>query len=155
VPAHTLESIVAEIPLFAGMKPEHLALIAGCAKNVRFEPGEMIWRQGEPADQFFIVRQGRVAVEMHGAGHGVLTLHTVGENEVTGWAWLIPPYRWRFDARAVTATRALSLDGKCLRGKCEKDTDLGFHLMSRFATLIAERVQAMSLQLLDVYGERD
>jgi CRP/FNR family cyclic AMP-dependent transcriptional regulator len=148
----TLRPILAGIPLFDGMSLQHIELIAGCAANVRFEPGEFAARQGEAADLFFIVRKGRLALQVHGPGRGELTLQTVGENEVLGWSWLIPPYRWHFDVRALTATRALALDGRCLRGKFDGDYQLGYEMMTRFAQLITHRLEAASLQLLDLYG---
>ncbi len=148
----TLRPLLAGIPLFDGLRPEHLDLIAGCAANVRFEPGEFAARQGEEADRFFIVRKGRLALQVHGPGRGELTIQTMGENEVLGWSWLIPPFRWHFDVRALTETRALTLDGRCLRGKFENDARLGYELMMRFAQLTTQRLEAVSLQLLDLYG---
>ncbi len=148
----TLRPILAGIPLFDGLRSEHLDLITGCAANVRFEPGEFAARQGEEADRFCIVRKGRLALQVHFPGRGELTILTVGENEVLGWSWLVPPYRWHFDARALTQTRALALDGRCLRGKFEDDTRLGYEMMMRFAQLMTQRVEAVSLQLLDLYG---
>jgi hypothetical protein len=71
-----------------------------------------------------------------------------------GWSWLIPPYKWRFDARAIETTRAFALDGKCLRGKCDEDPRLGYELLKRIAATIAERLHATRLQMLDVYGAR-
>lgn len=152
---HTLSPIVAGIPLFDGMKPEHLELIAGCASNVRFDPGAFAARHAEAADRFFVVRQGRLALQVHAPGRGELTIHTVGENEVAGWSWLVPPHRWHFDVRALTPTRALALDGRCLRGKFEHDYEFGYEMMQRFAQLIVQRLDAASLQLLDVYGTHD
>jgi CRP/FNR family transcriptional regulator, cyclic AMP receptor protein len=148
----TLEPILSELPVFAAMKPEHLALMAGCASNARFEAGEFIGRQGEPADKFWIVRQGRVAIEIHAPGRGTVTIATVGENDVLGWSWLLPPHQLHFDARALTATRALALDGRCLRTKFATDHELGYEVMRRFAPLIARRLEATSIQLLDLYG---
>ena len=72
--------------------------------------------------------------------------------EILGWSWLVPPYRWHFDARAVELTRAIALDGKCLREKCEEDHDLGYEVMRRFVVIIAQRLEETRLQLLDVYG---
>jgi len=66
----------------------------------------------------------------------------------------VPPYRWRFDAQAVAPTRAIALDGKCLRGKFEADHTLGYELLKRFAPIIGQRVEATRLQLLDLYGTR-
>jgi CRP/FNR family cyclic AMP-dependent transcriptional regulator len=151
----TLEPIVANLPLFAGMKEEHLVLIAGCATNVRFESGEFVGRLGEPADRFWVIREGRVALQIHSPERGALTVQTVSENDVLGWSWLVPPHQWHFDAQAMTPTRALVFDGRCLRGKFEHDYELGFQLMMRFAQVIVERLEATSLQLLDVYGDRD
>jgi CRP/FNR family cyclic AMP-dependent transcriptional regulator len=151
----TLEPIVANLPLFHGMKDEHLVLIAGCARNVRYEAGERIGRQGEPADSFWAIREGRVALQIHSPERGALTVQTVGENDVLGWSWLVPPHQWHFDAVAITATRAIVFDGRCLRGKFEHDYELGYQLLQRFSRLIVERLEATGLQLLDVYGDRD
>jgi CRP/FNR family transcriptional regulator, cyclic AMP receptor protein len=148
----TLEPILSELPVFKGMKPDHLALMAGCASNVRFDAGEFVGRQGEPADRFWIVRQGSVAIEIHAPGRGTVTIATIGANEVLGWSWLLPPHQWHFDARALSTTRALALDGRCLRGKFSTDHELGYEVMCRFAPLIAQRLEATSIQLLDVYG---
>ena len=85
---------------------------------------------------------------------GAIAIDTVGEGDVLGWSWLIPPYHWHFDARAVEPTRAIALDGRCLRGKCDADHELGYELMKRFAQVIEQRLEATRWQLLDVYGVR-
>jgi CRP/FNR family transcriptional regulator, cyclic AMP receptor protein len=84
----------------------------------------------------------------------MLTIQTLGVGEVLGWSWLFPPYRWLFDARTIELTRAIALDGKCLRAKCDEDHHLGYEMVKRFAQVIIERLQASRLQLLDVYGVR-
>jgi CRP/FNR family transcriptional regulator, cyclic AMP receptor protein len=53
----------------------------------------------------------------------------------------------------LNPTRALLFDGRCLRGKCEQDPELGYAVLSRFGNVMAKRIEAMSLQLMDVYGE--
>jgi hypothetical protein len=72
---------------------------------------------------------------------------------VLGWSWLFPPYKWHFDARSGTFVRALALDGECLRGKCEKDPELGRRVLERFAQVVVQRLESTQLQLLDVYGD--
>jgi CRP-like cAMP-binding protein len=148
----TLERILAGHPFFHDLDARHLALLVGCASNVRFQAGEFLFRAGEEANRFFLVREGRVAIEIAPPGAAAHTLQTVGTGDVLGWSWLIPPYHWKFDARAVEDTRALALDGTCLRTKCETDHDLGYELLKRFAQIMEERLQATRLQLLDVYG---
>ena len=148
----TLERFLAEHPFSQGLESRYLQLLTGCASNVRFQPGQQIFHQGEEAGQFFLIRHGKVAVEIYSPERGALTVQTLGEGEVLGWSWLVPPYQWRFDARAIELTRAIAMDGKCLRTKCEEDHDLGYELLKRISRITTERLEATRLQLLDLYG---
>jgi CRP/FNR family transcriptional regulator, cyclic AMP receptor protein len=147
-----LERILSEHPFLKGMKAEHLNLLVGCASNVVFKAGEFVFHEGEPANTFYFIRQGRVQVETHVPQKGSIVIQSRGADEIFGWSWLVPPYRWHFDARVTEVTRAIALDGKCLREKCAADHDLGYEIMKRFAIVIAERLEQTRLQLLDVYG---
>jgi CRP-like cAMP-binding protein len=147
-----LEQIVAESPVFAGLDDAYLRLIAGCGRNTGFEPGEYLFREGASADTFYLLRQGRVGLETNVPGWCPLTIGTVDAGDVVGWSWLVAPYRWHFDARAIEPVRAIVFDGACLRGKCEDDHTLGYELLGRFAPVMLERLQAARLQLMDVYG---
>jgi CRP/FNR family transcriptional regulator, cyclic AMP receptor protein len=148
----TIDELITESPTFAGLDPPQLELIAGCARNEHVEAGTLLLREGEPADTFFLIRRGVVALEVHAPGRNALQIETLGPSEVVGWSWLFPPYRWQMDGRAVEACSLVVFDGACLRGKCEEDHDLGYELMKRFAANVVDRLQATRLQLLDVYG---
>lgn len=148
----TLEPLLAEHPFLAGLSAPQLETIAGCAKNVRFEAGQPLFREGEDANEFFVLRHGKVAVEAFAPQHGPIIIQTLGDGDVLGWSWLVPPYRWRFGAMAVELTRAVALDATCLRKKCESDHELGYELLKRFTNLIVERLDATRLQLLDLYA---
>jgi len=149
----TLERVLVEHPLLKGCQPKYIQLLVGCASNVRFDAGETILRQGEEANLLYLIRQGKVALEIPDSARGPIIVQTLGEGDVLGWSWAITPYRWHFDARAVELTRAIALDGKCLRDKCELDHDLGYEVMRRVTHLMEHRLQATRLQLLDVYGD--
>jgi CRP-like cAMP-binding protein len=148
----TLERILAAHPFFHELAPAHLDLLVGCAANRRFDVGRFLLRAGEEANEFFLLRDGKVALELTAPGRAPLVLETLGAGDILGWSWLIPPYTWMFDAVAIEDTRAIALDGKCLRGKCEGDHDLGYELLKRFAHIMERRLQAARLQLLDLYG---
>ncbi|MGB7623000.1 MAG: cyclic nucleotide-binding domain-containing protein [Terriglobia bacterium] len=148
----TLQPILAAHPFLSDLSPQHLDLVVGCASNVRFEAGKYLFREEEEANQFYIIREGKVAVEIRTPNRGSITVQTVDAGEILGWSWLLPPYQWHFDARASEPTRAIALDGKCLRAKCENDHDLGYELLKRFAQIMEQRLEATRLQLLDVYG---
>ena len=149
---HDLQLLLAAHPFFAGLDPDSLATVTGCASNVKFDAGQTVLKKGEEANQFYIVRHGRIAVEAFSPTRGPLVIQTVEEGEILGWSWLVAPYKWRFDARALELTRAVALDGKCLREKCETNHDLGYALLKRFTDVIGERLDATRLQLLDLYA---
>ena len=149
----TLEPILAEHPFFKGLKPEYLQLVTGCASNVRFDTGEYIFHEGEEASQFYLIRQGMVALEIFAAQHGPITIETIEAGQVLGWSWLFPPYRWHFSGRVFEPTRAIALDGKCLRTKGESDHDLGYELMQRVAQIMLERLNATRIRLIDMYSD--
>jgi CRP-like cAMP-binding protein len=119
---------------------------------VRFESGQYLFHEGQSADQFYLIRQGHVALELAAPGRGAIMIQTLAEGEIVGISWLIPPYRWTNDARAIDLVRAIAIDGACLRRKCEVDHDLGYEMMKRFVPILVQRLQATRLQILDVYG---
>jgi CRP-like cAMP-binding protein len=148
----TLAEILADAPFFAGLRPETIDLVAGCGSNVQFEPGALIFREGDRADAFYLLRHGSIAIEAYAPNSGPLVIETLEAGDVLGWSWLFEPHRWHFDAHALTAVRATAFDGVCLRGKCDADPQLGYELVSRFAQTLIERLQWTRLRLLDVYG---
>jgi CRP-like cAMP-binding protein len=148
----TLERIIAEHPFFAGLDRQYTNLLVGCASNVRFDASVYIFKEGQEANEFFLIRRGRVALEVFAPQRKPTTIATLGEGEILGWSWLLPPYQWMFHARVVEQTSAIALDGRCLRTKCEENHDLGYELLKRFAKIIEQRLEATCLQLMDVYA---
>jgi CRP-like cAMP-binding protein len=147
----SLERIISEHPFFDGMPESYCELVCGCAKNVRFSAGQYLFHEGEPADWFYLIRHGRVALEISAPGR-VVTFQTVPQGEIVGVSWLIPPWRWTYDARALDDIRAIAINAACLRQKCDADHDLGYEMMKRFMPVLIQRLQATRLQILDVYG---
>lgn len=150
----TLERIISEHPFFADLDRAFTNLMVGCASNVRFKRGDYIFREGDPANLFYLIREGKVAVEVFAPQHEPIMVATLEEGEILGWSWLLPPYQWKHQARATDNVRAIALDGKCLRTKCEQNHDLGYEILKRFARIIEQRLESTRLQLIDVYAAR-
>jgi CRP/FNR family cyclic AMP-dependent transcriptional regulator len=148
----TIAEYLPEHPFFVGLPPEDMDLLVGCAQNVHFREGDTLFRAGTPSETFYVVRHGRVALEVHDPRRGTMVVATVDDGEVVGWSWLVPPYRWIFDGRALSSVSAVALDGACLRGKCDQDPALGYALMQRVAHVMYERLQDARMRVLDVYG---
>lgn len=149
-----LDRILATHALFAGLDSGFLEAVAGCARNRVFAPGAAIARQGDAVDHIFLVRSGQVALGLAAPGRAPVRIQTVGEDEVVGLSWLLPPYRWAFDVDAVDQVRTIDLDAECLRTKCEADPAIGYAVMKRFVPPAIARLQDARLQMLDVYGPR-
>ena len=150
-----LEQILAEHPFFAGFSAEHSRLVAGCARNHRYDAGEYLFREGDAADEFFLIRHGQVALEIVRARTDADRVCDARRREKSS----VPPGSSRpiagcIDARAMTLTRAIGIDAACLRGKCEADHHLGYEMMKRFLPILVQRLHATRLQILDVYGKR-
>jgi len=150
-----LEPVVRAHPFFDGLPDELVKFLTGCARNVRFDAGQMIFRQGDPADEFFLLRAGRVSLETHDPARGPLVVHTLEPGEVLGWSWLFPPYRCYWSARAVERARALAMDARCLRRKFEERPELGYAMMLRVGRVLSDRLHSARLQMLDVFHDGD
>lgn len=147
----TVEELLKSHLFFDGMREEHLQTLSACGDTVHFASRETIFREGEEANLFYIILLGKVAVDIQASHRGSITIQTIDAGEILGWSWLIPPYKWRFNARAVEDTSAIVMDGRCLRGRFEQDSRLGYELFRRFAQVFSKRLEYTILQLLDLY----
>jgi len=138
-------------PFFDGLDDVKLATLVGCAQNTRFHPGEFLLRAGDPASVFYLVREGRVSLDVEIPGRPALRVETVVPGDIVGISWMFPPARVHLDARALDGVLALSFDGTCLRGKMEADPALGYALARRLLALTMHRLERVRLQRLDVY----
>jgi CRP/FNR family transcriptional regulator, cyclic AMP receptor protein len=148
----TLHGYLAEHAMFQGLPAEQLDLIASHATMVDVRPQQRIFKHDTRADSFYIVRDGKVGLEVAAIEGEPLVIQTLGEKKVLGWSWLIPPYQWLFDARAVTHARVIALDGERLRAHCDADPNFGYALLRRFAALMAERLNAARLAAMAQYS---
>ncbi|HET9188073.1 MAG TPA: cyclic nucleotide-binding domain-containing protein [Acidothermaceae bacterium] len=144
--------LLAEQPLFSDLGNDMFALVAGCAHNEHFGADDYLFRIGDPADRFYLVRRGLVALELVRTGGSRLIVDTVSNGGIVGLSWLVPPYRWNLDARAVEATSAVSIDAGCLRRKCEDEPRIGYVLLQRVSSALYQRMQAARVRMADVYG---
>ena len=147
-----LARFIQEHPFFVGMNDTYIQTLTGCAKNVRFAEGQFIFKEGENADLFYCIRAGQVALEIHAPQAGAIRIDTRKTGDVLGWSWIVAPYHWSCDARAIEEVRALAFDGACLRRKCESNENFGYEMYKRFVPLMHRTLQATRLQLIDVYG---
>lgn len=145
---HSLDDMLPRHPFLKGMKPEHLETMAACAMQTRFEERQSIFREGDSANRFYLIQEGRVIMETDAEEGSVIPIQIIGPGDVLGWSWLFPPYYWQFDARALEPTKALFFYGSRLREYCEQDHDLGYELTKRMAAVVVKRLQATRRQMI-------
>lgn len=147
----SLARSLAEHPFLSELRPDHVEFLAGCTRNLRLAEGGFLFREGDEADRLFLLREGKVSLEIHHPTRGTLVLETLHHGEPIGWSTIFPPYRWHVNGRAARDTLLFSVDGACLRDKLEADHDFGYaftHLMLRE---VHRRLERVRLQAIDVY----
>jgi CRP/FNR family cyclic AMP-dependent transcriptional regulator len=144
-----LEPQIAAHPFFIGMSEHHIRLLADCAMLSHFKAGQVIFREGESANRFYVIEHGKVALESSTLSEPI-KIEEIGDGDLLGWSWLFPPYVWHFAARALETTTAIFFYGTVLRDYCEKDNSLGFELFKRMGVVMLRRLQASRQKLLGV-----
>lgn len=143
------KTLIARHALFEDLAPSHLNKLAETATDLSAESGQVLFREGDDALGFYLIVEGSVVLEAADLQHGPLTVQTLEMGDVFGWSVLVPPHRWRLDARAASNARLIVLDGAALRAKCDEDPALGYELLRRFAMLLEQRLQAVRSQLIE------
>lgn len=148
----TIHAYLAQHPFFAGLPAHYLTLLSSHANLQQYGAQQRVFKQDSSADHFFIVQKGKVTLEIPAISGEPLNIQTVGDGQLLGWSWLIPPYRWLFDARVIEPSTLIVLDGQKLREACDNDPKLGYDLLRRFAVLMAERLSASRLAAIKQYS---
>ena len=148
----SISDLLADHPFFRDLTTAQLATIAGCGVNIHARTDQSILRAGQPANHFYVIRSGKVAIEIDSPQKGSITIDTISAEDILGVSWLLPPFLWEFNARALEPISAISIDAECLRQKCDEDPSLGYEMFKRFAGLIRNRLVSTRMQVLDVYG---
>ena len=148
-----VESVIADHPFLHSLKPGHLQVLADNSMRMHYDAGQLIFREGDPANRFYLIEQGHVSLESHRRDELAVAIQKIGPGDVLGWSWLFPPYYWHFDARALEPTTAIFLYGTRLRELCEEDHDLGYELMKRMTQVVIQRLQATRKELVEFHAE--
>ena len=140
-------------PFLHGMSHDQLGVLAETACDVRFPARHRLFEDGGNATRFWLIRSGRVALDLHVPGEGPMVIETIGMGELLGWSWLFPPYKWAFGAVAVTAVEAFEFDAAAVRAACAADCALGYEFTGRLTRVLASRLQATRIRLLGRSGQ--
>ena len=150
-----LLTLIAQQPFFNGLGGPHLQLLADSAMETQFKVGQWIFRQGDPANRFYLILEGKVLIESEVKERGMIAIRTLGPGDNLAWAWLFPPYYMHFSARAIEPTRAIFFYGTRLRELCEENHELGYQLMKRVGEVVVQNLNATQQRLLECTDTRN
>jgi CRP/FNR family transcriptional regulator, cyclic AMP receptor protein len=136
-------------PFLRGLVPEHRSVVMLGAEEKAFGAGEIVFREGQPANRFYLIQEGRLTLETHVPGRGDIEIVSAGPGQVLGWSWLVPPYVWHFQARALEPAKAMVLNGGHLLVASEQDHYLGYELMKNISKLILDVLLVAHQRWLD------
>ena len=148
----TVAARISAHQFFGALTDEQRAALAEDGAAVTFTAGERLFDEGGSADRFWLIEDGRIALDMRVPGRGDQIVETLAPGTVLGWSWLHPPYRWQFGAVARLATTAIAFDAASVRRRCDADPAFGYAMLRAFTPVITERLQATRLRLLDLYA---
>ena len=148
----SIENYLSTHAFFSGLDDDFVKYLSDSARERQVEKGDVLFQQSKPADKFYLVRRGQVSVQVPALMGPVLEIQTLGEDEILGWSWMIPPYRWHFLARAVEDAEVLEFDGGAILAHCEEDPRFGYQLLKRFASLMSERLDAARQKMMDQWN---
>lgn len=152
--AQALYKLIAEQPFFAGLSAKHLQQLADSALEMKFEAGQSILVEGNPANRFYIILKGKVVLESEKPDRNVMPVQTLGPGDNLGWSWLFPPYSLRFSVRALEPTATILFYAGRLREKCEQDHEFGYQIMKRVAEVTTECLRATQQRLMEDSDKR-
>jgi CRP-like cAMP-binding protein len=135
------------------LHPDHLAKLARCGRVTRVYTDNYVFREKQDADRFYLVQKGSVMLETEHAG-STASIQTLEAGKLLGCSWLFEPYRWRFDARALTPIELLDFDAQAVRRLLQEDHELGYQFLVRVIQATSERLDATRFQMLDLYEKK-
>jgi len=146
-----LENILVHHPSLRRLDGRYLKTLYDNAKVVRFDPDTIITHEGDEANRFYLISEGRVGLEINVPQKGIFTVEIVEAGELLDWSWIIPPFKSYYTARTITPVLSVAIDGQKMKKLLSDDHELYFNFYECFLNLILKRLQAKRLQLLDLY----
>ena len=135
-----------------GMADGHLAALSRLCWVAPVRRGHLFFTEGDAAHRFWLICSGHVALDLHAPGGRELIVETLGQGDLLGLSWLVPPYQWQFSATAVHDTMTFEFNADEVRAVCESDPGLGYQLLQRVMSAASSRLQATRVRMLDLYG---
>ncbi|WP_262963849.1 Crp/Fnr family transcriptional regulator [Methylobacter psychrophilus] len=137
---------------FSGFSDDVLKFLCECSSSCELKKGQVLFRPGENADKFYVIRHGGISMQIPAIIGPALEIQALGKNEVLGWSWLISPYKWNFQTKAEEDSELLQFDGAAILARCEQEPKFGYQLLKRFTVLMSVGLNAARQKMMEEWN---
>jgi CRP-like cAMP-binding protein len=149
----SIAEYLSEHEFFSEFSADLLEFLCECSSSHEIKKGQLLFRQGEDTDKFYVVRTGLISLQMPAIMGPTLEIQTLDENQVLGWSWLISPYKWNFQSKAEEDSKLLQFDGAIILARCEQDPKFGYDLLKKFAALMSVGLNAARQKMMEEWNQ--
>lgn len=134
-------AIVQQAPFFRGMGEDLTRAMIHNRGPRRYERGELVFQQGDPADAFFVVLEGWIKLyrELPSGDHIVVTMFASGETFAETAMFL--GGRYPASAEAVSPARLVAIHGHALRSAILNTPQIAFDMLAAAALHLKRMVE--------------
>jgi CRP-like cAMP-binding protein len=137
---------------FSEFSDDLLKFLNECSSTHEIKKGQILFRQGENADKFYVVRTGLISLQMPAIIGPALEIQTLDKDQVLGWSWLISPYKWNFQTKAEEDSELLQFDGVAILARCEQEPAFGYELLKKFAALMSVGLNVARQKMMEEWN---
>lgn len=145
----SIKQELTEEGFFAGLDAAYMQFLVEQAQRCHADQNQILFRHGNRATWFYLISHGEVSIEIPAIEGPTMQLQSLGAGRILGWSWLIPPYKWSFQARAVEASELIAINGAAVLERCEEDPRFGYELFKRFSALMSRRLSEARARMME------
>ena len=149
--------VIKKSDLFGALGTEHLDAVATYSRGNSYREGDIIFREGDIAEELYILMEGRIVLEMNVQPVPTrppipTALEVVSKDEFFGWSALVEPHVFTLSARCLSPCTAVAIKGDMLRKTMSSDPVLGFEVTKKLSQLLSLRLANTRLRLINGIG---
>ena len=139
-----------EIIIMAHLESDMLARVCEVVDVLSFHDQEIIFRQGDVADRFYMVKRGKVLLEQQMSDLVTVSVGAINPGHSFGWSTMIDEGHYTTDAVCAEPSQIYSIRSIRLRNMCAEDPRMGFMLSQRLLIILKKRYDNRTDQFLKV-----
>lgn len=134
--------------LFSGLSDEEINIVAAAGREASCKAGTVIFEEGAPGNDLYVLSGGRVAIEIRILNDTVTErIHQVKDNEIFGEFAMIDNHARSARTKALDDLEMIAVDCKRLRQSMNENHHLGYVIMSNLSRILARKVRDTNLSL--------